>query len=198
MKRKHLLAFLFLAMSFVTYSFQANSITSQAIDSYSSQVLESNKLPSIVYLNKGKDVVVDLLSRQNNFAPSIYVEYNDSVYKTQTSGFIHLSDLELGDNSLFVYQFNGLEKVTLFKKNFKVKSKEPLIKNDAVVLGLLLLLLAFIFKTEGSNLPFFQKFYRVVPALLLCYFLPAFLNTFGVVSADESRLYFVASRYLLP
>lgn len=198
MKRKHLLAFLFLAMSFVTYSFQANSITSQAIDSDSSQVLESNKLPSIVYLNKGKDVVVDLLSRQNNFAPSIYVEYNHSVYKTQTSGFIHLSDLELGDNSLFVYQFNGLEKVTLFKKNFKVKSKEPLIKNDAVVLGLLLLLLAFIFKTEGSNLPFFQKFYRVVPALLLCYFLPAFLNTFGVVSADESRLYFVASRYLLP
>lgn len=185
-------------MSFVTYSFQANSITSQAIDSDSSQVLESNKLPSIVYLNKGKDVVVDLLSRQNNFAPSIYVEYNHSVYKTQTSGFIHLSDLELGDNSLFVYQFNGLEKVTLFKKNFKVKSKEPLIKNDAVVLGLLLLLLAFIFKTEGSNLPFFQKFYRVVPALLLCYFLPAFLNTFGVVSADESRLYFVASRYLLP
>ncbi|MDB9702137.1 MAG: DUF819 family protein [Flavobacteriales bacterium] len=70
--------------------------------------------------------------------------------------------------------------------------------NDAVVLGLLLLLLAFIFRTEGSSNPFFKKFYRVVPALLLCYFLPAFLNTFGIVSADESNLYFVASRYLLP
>jgi len=155
-------------------------------------------MPSIVYLNQGKQLVIDLLSRQNNFAPSLYIDYNDSVYKTETAGFIQLSDLELGDNSLSVYQFNGLEKVTLLKQNFKVKSKEPFIKNDAVVLGLLLLLLAFIFKTEGSNLPFFKKFYRVVPALLLCYFLPAFLNTFGIISADESRLYFVASRYLLP
>jgi len=195
---KHILAFLFLSVSFSSFSFQVESITPQNIENESSQRVESNKMPSIVYLNQGKQLVIDLLSRQNNFAPSLYIDYNDSVYKTETAGFIQLSDLELGDNSLSVYQFNGLEKVTLLKQNFKVKSKEPFIKNDAVVLGLLLLLLAFIFKTEGSNLPFFKKFYRVVPALLLCYFLPAFLNTFGIISADESRLYFVASRYLLP
>ncbi|MEN8810453.1 MAG: DUF819 family protein [Flavobacteriales bacterium] len=195
---KHILAFLFLSVSFSSFSFQVESITPQNVENESSQRVESNKMPSIVYLNQGKQLVIDLLSRQNNFAPSLYIDYNDSVYKTETAGFIQLSDLELGDNSLSVYQFNGLEKVTLLKQNFKVKSKEPFIKNDAVVLGLLLLLLAFIFKTEGSNLPFFKKFYRVVPALLLCYFLPAFLNTFGIISADESRLYFVASRYLLP
>lgn len=195
---KHILAFLFLSVSFSSFSFQVESITPQNIENESSQRVESNKMPSIVYLNQGKQLVIDLLSRQNNFAPSLYIDYNDSVYKTETAGFIQLSDIELGDNSLSVYQFNGLEKVTLLKQNFKVKSKEPFIKNDAVVLGLLLLLLAFIFKTEGSNLPFFKKFYRVVPALLLCYFLPAFLNTFGIISADESRLYFVASRYLLP
>lgn len=195
---KHILAFLFLSVSFSSFSFQVESITPQNIENESSQRVESNKMPSIVYLNQGKQLVIDLLSRQNTFAPSLYIDYNDSVYKTETAGFIQLSDLELGDNSLSVYQFNGLEKVTLLKQNFKVKSKEPFIKNDAVVLGLLLLLLAFIFKTEGSNLPFFKKFYRVVPALLLCYFLPAFLNTFGIISADESRLYFVASRYLLP
>ncbi|MDB4089273.1 DUF819 family protein [Flavobacteriales bacterium] len=63
---------------------------------------------------------------------------------------------------------------------------------------MLLLLLALIFKSEASNIPFFKKFYGVVPALLLCYFFPAFLNTFGIISADESNLYFVASRYLLP
>lgn len=195
---KHILAFLFLSVSFSSFSFQVESITPQNVENESSQRVESNKMPSIVYLNQGKQLVIDLLSRQNNFAPSLYIDYNDSVYKTETAGFIQLSDIELGDNSLSVYQFNGLEKVTLLKQNFKVKSKEPFIKNDAVVLGLLLLLLAFIFKTEGSNLPFFKKFYRVVPALLLCYFLPAFLNTFGIISADESRLYFVASRYLLP
>lgn len=195
---KHILAFLFLSVSFSSFSFQVESITPQNVENESSQRVESNKMPSIVYLNQGKQLVIDLLSRQNNFAPSLYIDYNDSVYKTETAGFIQLSDLELGDNTLSVYQFNGLEKVILLKQNFKVKSKEPFIKNDAVVLGLLLLLLAFIFKTEGSNLPFFKKFYRVVPALLLCYFLPAFLNTFGIISADESRLYFVASRYLLP
>ncbi len=195
---KRILLLVFLFLSFSLFSFQAESISAQFIEEDYSQVLESNKLPSIIYLSQGNTVVIDLLSRQNNFAPSLYINYNDSVYKTETSGYVKLSGLELGDNSLSVYQFNGLEKVSLLKKNFKVKTKEPLIKNDAVVLGLLLLMLAFIFKTEGSNLPFFQKFYRVVPALLLCYFLPAFLNTFGVVSADESRLYFVASRYLLP
>lgn len=198
MKLNYFLTVLLLSLSLFGFSFQVTSTDAKSTKLDSVQVLESNKIPSIIYLNQGKEVVVDLLSRQNNFAPSIYVNYNDSVYKTPTSGFLSFADMELGDNSISVYQFNGVDKVILFKKNFKVKSTEPLIKNDAVVLGLLLLLLAFIFKTEGSNIPFFQKFYRVVPALLLCYFLPAFLNTFGIVSADESRLYFVASRYLLP
>jgi uncharacterized membrane protein len=37
-----------------------------------------------------------------------------------------------------------------------------------------------------------------VPALLLCYFVPALYNTFGLIDGEESRLYHVASRYLLP
>ena len=34
--------------------------------------------------------------------------------------------------------------------------------------------------------------------LLLCYFLPSLLTLFGLVDPEESNLYFVASRYLLP
>lgn len=37
-----------------------------------------------------------------------------------------------------------------------------------------------------------------MPALLLCYFLPSLLTTFGVVDPETSRLYFIASRFLLP
>jgi len=37
-----------------------------------------------------------------------------------------------------------------------------------------------------------------VPALLMCYFLPSLLNTAGIIDGEHSRLYFVASRYLLP
>ncbi len=71
-----------------------------------------------------------------------------------------------------------------------------LITNDAVVLGLLLAVLALVFHT--SRLPQFAKFYRIVPSLLLCYFLPALLNSAGIIDGESSSLYFVASRYLLP
>jgi uncharacterized membrane protein len=73
-----------------------------------------------------------------------------------------------------------------------------LIKNDAVVLGILLALLAAIFYTSNSSKPIFKKFYKVIPMLLLCYFLPSLLTTFNIVDGENSQLYFVASRYLLP
>lgn len=73
-----------------------------------------------------------------------------------------------------------------------------LITNDASVLGLLVIVLAFIFYTSSSKTPFWTKFYTYIPALLLCYFLPSILNSLGIISGDESGLYFMASRYLLP
>ncbi len=77
-------------------------------------------------------------------------------------------------------------------------TSHALITNDATVLGLLALILGFVFYTSHSGSPFWQRFYTYVPALLLCYFLPSLLNTFGVVDGHASNLYFVASRYLLP
>ena len=73
-----------------------------------------------------------------------------------------------------------------------------LITNDAVVLGLLAVILGFIFKTSNSLNSFWLKFYKYDPALLLCYFLPSLLNTFGIVDGHNSNIYYVASRYLLP
>ena len=74
----------------------------------------------------------------------------------------------------------------------------PLFTNDATVLGILIVVLAFIFHTSSSSNPFWKKFYTYIPALLLCYFLPSILNSMGVISGEESGLYFMASRYLLP
>lgn len=73
-----------------------------------------------------------------------------------------------------------------------------LITNDAVVLGLLALILGLVFYTSYSTHRFWRKFYSVVPALLLCYFIPAVFNTLSVIDGEASGLYFVASRYLLP
>lgn len=75
---------------------------------------------------------------------------------------------------------------------------DPLFTNDAVVLGILISILAFVFRTSHSSHPFWQKFYGVVPSLLLCYFIPSVFNSLGIISGDHSKLYFVASRYLLP
>ncbi|MCH7396352.1 DUF819 family protein [Belliella sp. DSM 107340] len=74
----------------------------------------------------------------------------------------------------------------------------PLLTNDAVVFGILMIILALVFSTYNSENTFFKKFYRVVPSILLCYFIPALLNSFGVISGEYSGLYFMASRYLLP
>ena len=76
--------------------------------------------------------------------------------------------------------------------------KTPLFTNDAVVLGILFIILAVVFQTSASERPFWKKFYSVVPSVLLCYFVPGLLNSFNVISGSESNLYFVSSRYLLP
>ncbi len=76
---------------------------------------------------------------------------------------------------------------------------EPFFTNDAIVLGLLMLTLAFVFITSSRKTGFWAKFYGIVPPLLLCYFLPALLYwPLGLVSGETSSLYHVSSRYLLP
>lgn len=48
----------------------------------------------------------------------------------------------------------------------------PLITNDAVVLGILICILAIIFTLDKQ----FPSVFKILPALLLCYFVPALLN----------------------
>ena len=123
-----------------------------------------------------------------------------------------------------------------------VVSDLPLITNDAAVFGILMTILLLIFKTTEEER--FKGFYKVIPALLLCYFVPSLFSTMGIISPKwidvkaataalaaqgfdvegianlrqlrafvinnevdqsllkpfigSSKLYFVASRYLLP
>ncbi len=53
---------------------------------------------------------------------------------------------------------------------------EPIFTSDAIVLGLLLIVLAGVFYTSHLDTPGWKKFYTYVPALLLCYFIPAILH----------------------
>ena len=79
-----------------------------------------------------------------------------------------------------------------------VPSQMPLVTNDVTVLGILSLILGFVFYTSNSTHPGLKKFYQYVPALLMCYLLPSLLNTLGIVSAQVSQVDDVAKYYLLP
>jgi len=87
----------------------------------------------------------------------------------------------------------------------------PYFTEDAIVLGILLLVLGLIFYTSGLKTKFWKSFYKYIPALLLCYMVPAVLNSVGLiadnwnemtesgeVTEQKSQLYYIASRYLLP
>lgn len=70
--------------------------------------------------------------------------------------------------------------------------------SDAVVLGLLFIILAGVFYTASLKHPLWIKFYAIFPPLLLCYFIPGVLNSFKIISGEESKLYSVVSQYFLP
>ena len=73
------------------------------------------------------------------------------------------------------------------------------ITNDAVILGILIVILASVFYTSHSDWFIWKKVYKYVPAILLCYFIPALLNwPLGLVPGESGNLYFIATRYLLP
>ena len=75
----------------------------------------------------------------------------------------------------------------------------PLIQNDIVLFGLIAATLGLVFWLASGPTPFWKKFFTWVPALLLCYFVPALYNTVGLIDGENSALYNpVASRILLP
>ena len=89
--------------------------------------------------------------------------------------------------------------------------REPIFTNDAIVFGILMISLGFVFYTESIKSGFWHKYYKIVPGLFMAYFVPALFTTFGVIAPDwettnalgetvskSSQLYYVASRFLLP
>ena len=79
-----------------------------------------------------------------------------------------------------------------------MEASTALITNNAVILGLLAIILGFVFYTSNLKEGFWNKFYKYVPALLMCYFLPSLLNTFGIVDGNNNDVYSVAKYFLLP
>ena len=82
-----------------------------------------------------------------------------------------------------------------------IESAEPstaLIQNDIVAFGVIIATLGLIFWLASRTNGFWKKFFTWVPALLLCYFVPALYNTTGLIDGQASTLYYLASRVMLP
>ena len=71
-----------------------------------------------------------------------------------------------------------------------------MLANDAAILGVLALVLGLLFYTK--ELPLFKRFYGLVPVVLLCYVIPSLLVSSNIIDPSESKLYTIASRFLLP
>ncbi|GAB5466625.1 MAG: DUF819 family protein [Candidatus Kapaibacteriales bacterium] len=70
--------------------------------------------------------------------------------------------------------------------------------SDVVVFGILAAVLGLVFYLESLKSKFWEQFFKIIPGLLLCYLIPALLNSFGVISSDESQIYNIAKNYFLP
>lgn len=102
-------------------------------------------------------------------------------------------------------------KINVNNKKSTAFIRAPLITDDTIVFGLLMLALGMVFLTESLKTGFWSKFYKIIPGLFVAYMLPAVLTTTGLISPEwqsisqenkilkhGSSLYFMSSRYLLP
>ncbi|MCL7753529.1 DUF819 family protein [Polaribacter sp. Z022] len=62
----------------------------------------------------------------------------------------------------------------------EINNDIPLFANDTIIFGVLCVILAGIFYT--STLKSFGKFYKYIPALLLCYFIPSVFSSLGIIA----------------
>lgn len=214
---KYLFGFLFFLLSFFSYG----SETLIVIDSDSLLILDERLPENLVAKAKS----IDYNSKKSLFDNTsyFYVNFTDNqrrlfakadnfmiVFNKDTSFVNKIEDVYFRNpgpegliNLKIIPKKNGKELTVEANEGIKYSflkfvPKETLVTNDKVVIGILMLVLALIFYTSSLKGKVWKRFYTVVPALFLCYMLPAVLTSIGLISAEESGLYHMASRYLLP
>lgn len=183
-------------------------IDSISFNSFKIQFTVKDDLADVVQFIPNEKIAKGTFNyKQNNNIHSIeYVSYSDIVFEKKATLF----DISFKTEK----RFKDIELINLKSTNFllgrtitPVKKQKiekstanqwVLFKNDAIVFGLLMISLGFVFFTESKKTGFWSKFYRIVPGLLMCYLIPAVFNSFGLISDEISKSYFIASRYLLP
>lgn len=202
---------LFFSILVLAITTNAQSAKIKWMDSTAVQKLEAG---SFTYLNASVESNIVIENKTDIFVDFALMDFPkeaDSIVVNRDSKTVNVSSLkpfmlmnvdaseEVGivaykNGNALPFKSNGKEKL-----GFKiVRNERPIIVRDEIVFGLLALVLAIIFFTSHKQSPFWKKFYMVIPALLLCYVVPALLVLFGVISPAYSKLYEMARDYLLP
>ncbi len=147
--------------------------------------IEYSHKDGIISINYTHNEITDILKKTSLF--TIELETGKR-FKEQT--LFNVKIAEFSNNGQQINLKTKVEKNTV--------NQWVLFKNDAIVFGLLMLALGFVFYTESKKEGFWFKFYRIVPGLLMCYLIPAIFNSLGLISDEISQTYYIASRYLLP
>ena len=203
--------FLFCSFLVLTLSSFSQTAKIEWMDSSAVQKLEAGtfkyinaSVESNVVIENETDLFVDfaLMDFADN-VDSIVVNRDSKRIKVAKLQPFMLRKVDASEEVGIVLYSNG--EVVPFKSNGKEKlsvkiqrNDKPLIVKDEIVFGLLALVLAIIFFTSGKQTPFWKKFYMVIPALLLCYVIPAVLVLVGIINPAYSKLYEMARDYLLP
>jgi uncharacterized membrane protein len=136
-------------------------------------------------INYNSDQQIKISKKENIF--KIWVRIEDRISKKE---LLKIDGVYFTNNNVVIE--------TKVKVTKSTANKFVLFKNDATVFGLLMLALGFVFFTESKKKGFWPAFYKYIPGLLMCYLIPAIFNSVGLISADVSKTYYIASRYLLP
>jgi uncharacterized membrane protein len=219
-------AFLLLFMSFTMFSQQLtvnsgeskqeeftakitiDSITFTGFDLKFSSNTEFATIENLSKINKKFIATGDFKFSVKDSEATISYRGNEVISTEKAIALFSLKSLPKKGFSEFIYEiteatfFNGQQAIPIPTEKQKIKKTiihpEPVFSTDKIVFGILMLLLGFVFFTEASKNVVWKKFYKYVPALLICYLLPAILSSFGIISDYYSNAYLIASRFLLP
>lgn len=180
---------LFCLIAFLPVIGQASEVRPATETDAELPVIVWGNAPKYVDLSVSHDYVIDFPSKLTVGESFVFKSNEDSVLLDKLVPVV--VNVEADGEQEFMLNDSKMKLAAI--------KKAPLVKNDAFVFGLLMLCLAIVFFTSTSDKPWLKKFYSVIPALLMCYLLPAILASLGIVNSVHSKgLYFVATRYMLP
>lgn len=171
-----------------------NQKTVEEVENYT--LLTNSQGGGTYFLNEDNVFLIDYHFLINKGYDEVLFILNSDTLKYSALQPFLLKGIKKGEYDITIVLLNNGKQTNKAKIGLHLIEKAPLIKNDAVVLGILVLILGFVFYSE--SLAGFKGFYKYIPGLLLCYFIPALFNSLNIISGEYSKLYFVASRYLLP